>query len=91
MLLEERYPGDLLKFDQYYSHKYDVQGHRYKVAGYTYGGLSVYPTLDTEGYTLKDMCYVSLYLSGISYSHEYLAPSFLRFTLISLLISLTVC
>lgn len=55
VLLEERYPGDLLKFDQYYSHKYDVQGHRYKVAGYTYGGLSVYPTLDTEGYTLKDM------------------------------------
>lgn len=55
VLLEERYPGDLLKFDQYYSHKYDVVGHRYKVAGYTYGGLSVYPTLDTEGYTLKDM------------------------------------
>lgn len=55
MLLEERYPGDLLKFDQYYSSKYDVLGHRYKVAGYTYGGLSVYPTLDTEGYTLKDM------------------------------------
>lgn len=55
VLLEERYPGDLLKFDQYYSHKYDAQGHRYKVAGYTYGGLSVYPTLDTEGYTLKDM------------------------------------
>lgn len=55
VLLEERYPGDLLKFDQYYSDKYDVLGHRYKVAGYTYGGLSVYPTLDTEGYTLKDM------------------------------------
>lgn len=55
VLLEERYPGDLLKFDQYYSSKYDVLGHRYKVAGYTYGGLSVYPTLDTEGYTLKDM------------------------------------
>ena len=55
VLLEERYPGDLLKFDQYYSHKYDVVGHRYKVAGYTYGGQSVYPTLDTEGYTLKDM------------------------------------
>lgn len=55
VLLEERYPGDLLKFDQYYSHKYDVVGHRYKVAGYTYSGLSVYPTLDTEGYTLKDM------------------------------------
>ncbi len=55
VLLEERYPGDLLKFDQYYSRKLDGVGHRIKFAGYTYGGLNVYPTLDTEGYTLKDM------------------------------------
>ena len=55
VLLEETYPGDALNFGQYYSKKYDVMGYRHKVAGYTYGGLSVRPTLDTKGYTLKDM------------------------------------
>lgn len=55
VLLEETYPGDTLNFGQYHSSKYDVLGHRFKVAGYTYGGMNVRPTLNTEGYTLKDM------------------------------------
>ena len=55
VLLEETYPGDKFNFGQYYSKKVNKWGQRYKAAGYTYGGLYVEPTLDTEGYTLKDM------------------------------------
>lgn len=55
VLLEETYPGDKFKFGQYYNKKANKLGQRHKVAGYTYGGLYVKPTLDTEGYTLKDM------------------------------------
>lgn len=55
VLLEETYPGDKFKFGQYYSKKFNKLGQRAKAAGYTYGGLYVEPTLDTEGYTLKDM------------------------------------
>ncbi|GAB6868564.1 hypothetical protein [Bacteroides rodentium] len=52
VVLEETYLGDKFNFGEYFCKK--TKGKYHKYAGYTYGGLSIRPSLDTEGYTLKD-------------------------------------